>query len=212
LIAALNLNGRTKKLSKFLALDSISRFVLFNACEVLPEDLSLLGMQAKARFEFREEILAEAKSLYPHEAVRQAMYSDQHTFICSILDRNDRMTMGASIECRLPFLDYRLVEGLAALPSSVMFAGWGLKHVLRKSIGKRLPDTVLKHRKWGFGVPWGIYLRQVPELRELVNDLPHMAPIQDGPFEHMQLKKTIEQFLSNQGQQSESLITRLVII
>ena len=45
------------------------------------------------------------------------MYSDQHTFLCSVLDRNDRMTMGASIECRVPFLDYRLVEMLAALPS-----------------------------------------------------------------------------------------------
>ena len=76
----------------------------------------------------------------------QAMYSDLHTFLGSILDRNDRMTMGASIECRVPFLDYRLVEMLAALPSSVLLAGKRNKHVLRQAVGDRLPEAVTQGR------------------------------------------------------------------
>src|SRR5258705_2941494 len=117
-----NLSGRLRKLAQFLALGSNDDFVLFNACEVLPEAAPRHKNDGTPLFPFREEVLAEARALYPGEYMRQAMYSDQHTFLCSILDRNDRMTMGASIECRVPFLDYRLVETLAALPSVEMFS------------------------------------------------------------------------------------------
>ena len=113
------LNGRWRKLGRFLSLDLLDDFVQFNSCDVLPVDLNLLGFLPQANFPYRKQIFGIAKMLYPGEPVRQVMYYDQHTFLCSILDRNDRMTMGASIECRVPFLDYRLVEGLAALPSSI---------------------------------------------------------------------------------------------
>src|SRR5206468_5082133 len=131
---------------------------------VLPDNIRDLGFSAAVRFPYREQVLTDAQSLYPQDLARQAMYSDQHTFLCSILDRNDRMTMGGSIECRVPFLDYRLVEMLAALPSSVLFMGRRSKGLLRASVGSRLPPRVLRHRKWGFGVPWKQYLRQVEEL------------------------------------------------
>ena len=211
LAQTLKLNGRLNKLSRFLALDSIDRFVLFNACEILPEDLALLGMEPTAQFPFREQVLVEAKALYPNEPVRQAMYSDQHTFLCSILDRNDRMTMGASIECRVPFLDYRLVEKLAALPSSVILSGSKSKNVLRRSLGGRLPKDVLNHHKWGFGVPWSHYLRQTPELRELVHDLPTLSPIQEGPFNLNRLRRLLDEFLQGENRHA-SLVVRLVMI
>src|SRR5262249_21927556 len=111
-VAAFNLDGRLRKLSRFMQLGSLRRAVLFNACDVLPEDLESIDFESRGHFAFREQVLSEAEGLYPRDLVRQAMYSDQHTFLCSILDRNDRMTMGASIECRVPFLDYRLVETL----------------------------------------------------------------------------------------------------
>src|SRR5262249_18236728 len=131
----LSFNGRWRKLTRFLELGSLARFVLFNACDVLPADTGKLGLVATGQFPYREQVLAEAQILYPGDFVRQAMYSDQRTFLCSILDRNDRMTMGASIECRVPFLDYRLVEMVAALPSSVLLAGWRGKQLLRAGVG-----------------------------------------------------------------------------
>ena len=84
----------------------------------MPDDLRELGMNPTGRFPYREMLLAKSADLYPGEPMRQAMFMDHETFLGSLLDRNDRMTMGASIECRVPFLDYRLVEGLSALPSS----------------------------------------------------------------------------------------------
>jgi asparagine synthase (glutamine-hydrolysing) len=211
LVSALKLNGRMRKLSRFLALGSLEQFVLFNACEVLPSDLEAIGMRPTGRFAYREEVLAEAKKLYPVDLMRQAMYSDLHTFLGSILDRNDRMTMGASIECRVPFLDYRLVETLAALPSSVLLAGKKNKHVLRRSVGGRLPQAVIQGRKWGFAVPWSTYFRQDAELRKMVNQLPDLDPIREAPLNHGKLRQAINQFLAGDSRH-EPLIRQFLMI
>ncbi len=213
LARAFNLDGRFQKLGRFLALESVDRFVMFNSCEVLPPDLPNLGLQPTGRFEYRERVLDEARAVYPADPLRQAMYSDQHTFLCSLLDRNDRMTMGASIECRPPFLDYRLVEGLAALPTRALMAGRGSKALLRRSIGDRLPHAVRRYRKWGFGVPWGSYLRRVPEFRDLVATLPTLSPIRSGPFDLAAVGRMAEQFLRGTAEaELEPLVRRLVMI
>jgi len=211
LAGALRLDGRARKLSRLLALGTNEASVLFNTCEVLPPDLVPLGMQPAARFPYREAVLAEAKRAYAKDLVRQAMYSDQHTFLCSLLDRNDRMTMGASIECRVPFLDYRLVEGLASLPTNTLLAGGKPKGLLRAALGDRLPATHLKARKWGFGVPWADYLRNVAELREVVESLPRLAPIVDGPFERAALGRTVGAFLAG-DRHLDALVRQLVLV
>jgi asparagine synthase (glutamine-hydrolysing) len=193
---ALSPGSRWRKLSRFLELASLDDFVLFNACEVLPSDIESLGFSTRPHFSYREEVLAEARTLYPRDFARQAMYSDQHTFLCSVLDRNDRMTMGASIECRVPFLDYRLVEMLAALPSSVLFSGRKNKGLLRTAVGSRLPTAVLRHRKWGFGVPWKGYLRQTKELRSQLLALPNAELIMESPIERSSVQQQIHSFIN----------------
>ncbi|MBI3666346.1 MAG: asparagine synthase (glutamine-hydrolyzing) [Acidobacteria bacterium] len=206
-----NVNGRLRKLARFASLGSLDRFVLFNACETLPDELRVLGIRPKSEFPFREQVLAEARSIYPGEPLRQAMYSDQHTFLCSLLDRNDRMTMGASIECRVPFLDYRLVEGAAALPSPALFSGLRGKGLLRKSFGRRLPASVQRFRKWGFGVPWTTYLRGVPVLHEILSCLPEAEPFRSGPFERSGLRSVVSGFLRGDNVH-EALVRQLAMI
>lgn len=211
LVPVLNLNGRLRKLKEFLQLGSVESFVLYNACGILPPELNPLGTNPAAEFPFREKVLAEARMLYPTEPARQAMYNDQHTFLCSLLDRNDRMTMGASIECRVPFLDYRLVEMLAALPSTTLLDGCQNKSILRKSIGGRLPTDLQRHRKWGFGVPWGKYLRKLPEFRELIANLPNLTPISDGPLDRSKLTRVVADFFDGENR-FEGLIKQLLMI
>jgi asparagine synthase (glutamine-hydrolysing) len=207
----IGVRGRLKKLARFLSMASLDDFILYNACDVLPADLEAVGMNPAAHFPYREEMLREAKSLYPADVMRQAMYSDQHTFLCSILDRNDRMTMGASIECRVPFLDYRLVEGVSALPSTAFGAGQQSKPLLRKSLGHRLPESILRHRKWGFGVPWGGYLRTIPELRALVAGLPECGPVKHGPFDPARLRNVVAGYLAG-NTDHDALIRQLLMI
>jgi asparagine synthase (glutamine-hydrolysing) len=121
------------------------------------------------------------------------------------------MTMGASIECRVPFLDYRLVEMLAAMPSSVLLGGRKNKHILRRSVGERLPRAIREHRKWGFAVPWGRYFRQTAELREVVQKLPEMDLIKEGPFDLSKLRTIIDEFLSGDTRH-DALITQFVMV
>jgi asparagine synthase (glutamine-hydrolysing) len=178
--------------------------VLFSACDSLPEDLQALGCDEPPTIGYRLGILEEAKSLYPGDLARQAMYLDQHTFLCSLLDRNDRMTMGASIECRVPMLDYRLVEMAAALPSHVMRPG--SKRLLRTAMRGRLPDEVLRSRKWGFGVPWAQYFRELPRLRDELRNLPASEPVASGPFRKDSLTQAIEGFLRGDDRHSDLLM------
>ena len=202
---------RTDKLRRLLSVGRVRDVGLFNACDVLPDDLAQLGMRPSAEFPYREQVWNDAEALYPRELMRQAMFSDQHTFLCSLLDRNDRMTMGASVECRVPFLDYRLVEGVAALPSAVLLAGRERKHLLRQAVGARLPPTVLSQRKWGFGVPWSRYLRVAPALRALVERLPRKEPIASGPFERAAVSNVVRRFLAGDPS-TNALVQQLVMV
>jgi asparagine synthase (glutamine-hydrolysing) len=210
-VRILGVGGRLGKLARLLEVGPLELMVLFNACETLPGDVRDFGLEVTEPFAYRTRILREAVDLYPGDAMRQAMYSDQHTFLASVLDRNDRMTMGASIECRVPFLDYRLVEGLAGLPSRILLKGWRGKHLLRRSVVNRLPSVIRRHRKWGFGVPWSRYLRDIPEWREALIALPGRAPILGGPFDRPRIEKVIVNFLAGSARE-EALVRQLLMV
>lgn len=203
--------GRLSKLMRYASLPGLPQYVLYNACDIFPPELSRIGNFNDGHFHYREQVLKEAVALYPADETRQAMYLDQHTFLCSVLDRNDRMTMGASIECRVPFLDYRLVEGLAALPSSVLLSKTRNKKLLRQSLGGRLPTNVLKGRKWGFGVPWSRYFRRIPDLSGLVESLPNHPVVRESPLDPSAIRNLVRDFHAGDDRHS-SLMYQLVML
>jgi asparagine synthase (glutamine-hydrolysing) len=157
--------SRVSKLLDQLALPSIDEMLLFGPAPVSHRSLHRLGIRTYGELGFRRRKIREGAALYPGDRLRQAMYYDLHTFLCSLLDRNDRMTMAASVECRVPFLDFRIVEGLLRLPTHELFRGTQGKLPLREAFRSRLGDEILSGRKWGFGVPWHKYLRTDPALR-----------------------------------------------
>ena len=65
----------------------------------------------------------------------------------------DRMSMASSLETRVPFLDYRLVEYMAQVHRDVKMQGYERKSVLRNTIGRRLPPALLRAPKRGFSIP-----------------------------------------------------------
>jgi asparagine synthase (glutamine-hydrolysing) len=203
--------ARFRKLARLWQEGGLDALLTFNQCNVLPSDLQKLGMQTASRFTYREGVLARARLLYPDDLARQAMFIDQHTFLSSLLDRNDRMTMGASIECRVPFLDSKLVEGLAAMPSDSLLSGFRGKPLLRRAIGRRLPRSVRRHRKWGFGVPWNRYLRTDPQLRDFVSSLPTLAPVVDGPFDGNALRRAVDEFIQGADRHGELMFALVAI-
>jgi asparagine synthase (glutamine-hydrolysing) len=80
------------------------------------------------------------------------------------------MSMAASIESRVPFLDTELVEQVAAMPGGLKLRGWRTKAVLREALRDVVPPEILARRKMGFPVPVGRWLRGPfwPIVREFV--------------------------------------------
>jgi len=69
------------------------------------------------------------------------------------------MSMAASVESRVPFLDHEFVEYVAAMPSRYKLRGWRTKAVLRAALRDIVPGEILTRRKMGFPVPVGRWLR-----------------------------------------------------
>ncbi len=86
--------------------------------------------------------------------IDQANYVDIKTWLADdILVKVDRATMAHGLEARPPFLDHRFVEFTAALPPHWKLKGLTKKHLLRRALRGRLPDSVLFGAKRGFNAP-----------------------------------------------------------
>ncbi|MBL7645454.1 MAG: asparagine synthase (glutamine-hydrolyzing) [Candidatus Hydrogenedentes bacterium] len=86
----------------------------------------------------------------------------------NLLERGDRMSMAASIECRPPFMDHNLVELAFQIPSSLKCKRGTGKIVLRNIAKDLLPPQIIERRKIGFKVPIDQWFRG--EMREYVWD------------------------------------------
>ena len=208
-------NERIKKLVKLLDLNSEFDFILFNATNILPSDLINLGFEINDNFQFRRDVVNEGKSCYPDELIRQQLYYDIKTHLVSLFDRLDRMTMAASIECRVPFLDHNIVENIGAIPSDVLFSNllfknWRGKKLLIDSLGHRFPSSVLKGKKWGFGIPWVDYFRIDKKLRKELKNLPNMDFIKIFNFKKNKLELLISNYFLGDNS-SFNLLNQLYI-
>lgn len=70
-----------------------------------------------------------------------------------LLMRVDKMSMGVSLEARVPFLDHKVVELAMSIPWSIKIKNNTLKYILKKSVRGFIPDEIIDRRKQGFGVP-----------------------------------------------------------
>ena len=184
---------RYEKLTRYAQISKKSDLVIYNGSNIYPNDIAeTFGINAPPKNEYRKQIYKEAKSLYPNNLRRQALYFDQHTYLCSLLDRNDRCTMGASIECREPFLDPRLIVGLGSLEDKWLFAGKKWKFILKKAMEERLPDQILKFRKVGLSAPWGDYITKSPAFKDELESFSKSDLFQIPYFEHINIKKLVQ--------------------
>lgn len=89
-----------------------------------------------------------------NSALRSILYFDQTSWLPdNLLERGDRMTMAASIEARMPFMDHELAEFISQLPDRWRVSGRVTKSVLRQAMARLLPPRILERPKVGFRVP-----------------------------------------------------------
>ena len=91
--------------------------------------------------------------------IDQLLAADMKTYLHELLMKQDQMSMAASIESRVPFLDHKLVEFAAQLPVNMKLRGLTTKYILRRAMRDRLPEAILSRKKMGFPVPIGAWLR-----------------------------------------------------
>lgn len=103
----------------------------------------------------------------------------ERTNLPALLRYEDKNSMAHSIETRLPFLDYRLVELATALPVDVkLHEGWG-KYLLRKAMDGRMPATIVwRKHKFGFEAPEARWMRlHADTIRETIVSSPLLREV-----------------------------------
>jgi asparagine synthase (glutamine-hydrolysing) len=106
----------------------------------------------------------------PGSMLQRMSAVDLQTYLVELLMKQDQMSMAASIESRVPFLDHLLVEHVVRLPERLKLRGWQTKAVLRQALRDVVPHAILTRRKMGFPVPVGQWLHGAfwPLVEDLV--------------------------------------------
>jgi asparagine synthase (glutamine-hydrolysing) len=95
-----------------------------------------------------------------NSTLRRMLYFDQTSWLPdNLLERGDRMTMAASIESRVPFLDHVLAEFVSSLPDEYRVRGLSTKWILRAAARQIIPAEIRKRPKVGFRVPVNRWFR-----------------------------------------------------
>jgi asparagine synthase (glutamine-hydrolysing) len=121
---------------------------------------AIAALDRFARYD-RAERCAEAYRFVANpvdRAVLGHMVADLGDFLAPLLRRLDRTTMGASVECREPFLDHRLVHAAINLPLAYKLGRRADKWALKQIAARHLPGGLVWRKKMGFPLPLDAYL------------------------------------------------------
>ena len=153
---------------------------------------------------------AEPLRIEPGDSpLRAILYFDQTSWLPdNLLERGDRMTMGASIEARMPFLDHELAAFVSALPDAWRVRGFTTKRVLRLAMRRLLPPRILQRPKIGFRVPVNEWFRT--SMRDYL--LAHLTGTNSRTrdyYRQEQLRQVLEEHI-NGRQNHEKLLWSLL--
>ncbi|MGB3940182.1 MAG: asparagine synthase (glutamine-hydrolyzing) [Candidatus Manganitrophaceae bacterium] len=192
--------------------DSAERFASWFCAFTTQEKESLLSPQFKsfvAGISSAGVLRPLIKHFESEDTLHQMLYSDVKLWLPdNLLERGDRMTMAASIEGRVPFLDHKLVEFAFTIPANLKVKGFIGKYLLKKAFEFLIPKKNLYRRKVGFVVPVGSWFRS--GLREFLQEtLLSKRALSRGYFQEEVLRKMIRQHLEGRTDHQRQLWTLL---
>lgn len=121
-----------------------------NRRKILSKELKGLPIEEYVREKYRDTIKNVPK-LYGESStdgrMRELFYLNIKWFMITLLNRKDRMSMANSLEVRVPFADYRLVEYAYNIPKEFKFYLGREKGILRKALRGTLPDEIIDRKK-----------------------------------------------------------------
>jgi len=145
----------------FLTLDQSPRTLFCEAFAAFPESLQrrLLADTSLLAGRDPHAMWLRAYAEGQGGTLERMSRADLQTYLVELLMKQDQMSMAASIESRVPFLDHEFVEHVTAMPARLKVRGWRTKAVLREAVRDVVPRDILTRRKMGFPVPVGRWLR-----------------------------------------------------
>jgi asparagine synthase (glutamine-hydrolysing) len=147
----------------FLAMEPDIRTLFCQNFAVFPEAQQFRLLRRSVHDRFDRDPYAAVLRCYDEAGgspLDRMSRADLATYLHELLMKQDQMSMAASIESRVPFLDDELVAYALRLPSRQKLRGWQTKAVLRAAVRDLLPAAILTRRKMGFPVPVGRWLRE----------------------------------------------------
>jgi asparagine synthase (glutamine-hydrolysing) len=144
-----------------------------------------------------------------NSTLRRILYFDQTSWLPdNLLERGDRMTMAASIEARVPFLDHELAAFVSSLPDRYRIRGLCSKWILREAGRQLIPERILKRPKVGFRVPINEWFRG--EMRSfLLDHLQSASSLTRAYYDRRALGQVVAEHLSGR-QNHEKLLWSLL--
>lgn len=125
--------------------------------------LEFFSEDFRAEFD-REAAFARFQKVFNHPDTKsyynKMTHFDMVASMPALLQVEDRVSMAASLESRVPLLDYRIVDLVTSMPAPLKFKGAEMKYALKKAIGDILPPRILNRKdKMGFPVPLHLWAR-----------------------------------------------------
>jgi asparagine synthase (glutamine-hydrolysing) len=138
------------------------------------------------------------------------MYADQLGYLPDDqLAKIDRVSMGVSLEVRVPLLDHRVVAFASTLPTRFKIANGKGKQILRRVLYRRVPEELVERPKMGFSVPLAQWLRG--PLRQWSEDLlSEDALRRDEILQVEPIRRSWKSFLDGRGENALGLWSVLV--
>lgn len=153
----------------------------------------------------RSTMAAAAWRCADGDPVQAAIFFDQLTYLPTLLDRQDKMCMGTSIESRVPFLDIDLVCLANRLRSQHKLRGQVHKAVLRDATADLLPEVINRRPKHGFGIPLLEWQAGAEPFRLLLDRLQDGELTRAGLLDRLTLAQMVKAV-----QQGDSTVTELI--
>jgi len=193
---------RFQKLEKFAKSNHYDTLI-FNSTGADPDEFEKMYLGSNKGYgTYRMDRLKQAE--YTKNLLDNVSLLDQHTYLVSILYRQDKMSMAASVEARVPFLDYRLVEFANKLPEKYKLRGLSTKKMVKDLSKKYLPHSIINRKKSGFGVPVVEWMRGNTLMSEICDSLPNDNRITEY-FDSADIKNMVEKHKKGEEDNSEFL-------
>ena len=144
----------------------------------------------------KEKIFSRFQKLFNHPDTlsyyNKMTHFDLFGSLPGLLQVEDRASMAASIESRVPLLDKRIVDLISVMPAAMKFRGAEMKYLLKKTIKDILPGEILNRKdKMGFPVPLHIWFKG--KTGDYINDLLNTKKCQErGILDHKKVNQLVQ--------------------